>query len=145
MKIKWSFILFLGVCWTFAVQAQTDDSLKGEWALSTVSIVENNEGVEIELPYLSGKYDNSISCIYPLLKFQEDNQCRFTGDDQSEVSVKYTMEDPDGLALWFSAPVKWKWLIDSEEKLHLSREYVQHDNESKRVVLLKINLIYSKL
>jgi hypothetical protein len=145
MKTRLFFILFAGICWTFAAQAQTGN-LKGEWTLSSVTITENDNGIETDIPYVKGKYDNPSACVYPLLKFQERSSlCICVDDNLSEQLVQCNPKGQNQITFWFKLPVTLEFFLDAEEKLYLSHESEQYDDVLKRSVVLKINLIYSKL
>jgi hypothetical protein len=139
MKIKLYFILFAGIWWAFAAQAQTDDNLKGDWTLENMDVYEyfDNDSILIGTDSFVLK---PITGAFTTLSFSENTVKVKLGE--VFIASVYVKEKAkirfDIMSLSFEYAI-----LEDREQLILFRRY-QDLNSEKELVFYGVKLTYLK-
>jgi hypothetical protein len=149
MKIKWNFILFVGICWAFVAQAQTNDSGgSSHFSLNGVYVLENfdlyrysgEDSIQISNDLLFP--DNAVTGVFETLTF--------SGETCGVTIRNYYVESSyrrigDVLELMPSAVSHTYLVLEDNQPFVLYRYYfTPNENDPLELVRYGIKLYYVK-
>jgi hypothetical protein len=137
MKTKLFFILFAGICWTFAAQAQTggvqnrrvNSNMVGVWVLDSVKVSKRlTDNTEVSLKYEEAR--NSFPFIFDRIEIHPNASCKVSFDGKKEVTLpcflakdQFVIQNNDEDIIYHCRITGALFLEKESEEYHIQMQY----------------------